>query len=57
MQKIVGRKNSVKNKQLEHENTILKWKAECLYKRLQREAKKSPSKLNPRKKVDVQLRK
>ena len=37
-------------KQLEHENTILKPKAERLYKRLQREAKKSPFKLTPRKK-------
>ena len=50
-------KIQLKMKQLEHENTILKRKAERLYKRLQREAKKSPSKLTPRKKVDVQLRK
>ena len=35
----------------------MKRKAKRLYKRLQREAKKSPSKLTPRKKVDVQLRK
>ena len=55
--KLSEEKNQLKMKQLEHENTILKRKAERLYKRLQREAKKSPSKLTPRKKVDVQLRK
>ena len=50
-------KIQLKMKQFEHENTILKRKAERLYKRLQREAKRSLSRLIPRKKVDVQLRK
>ena len=39
--KLSEEKNQLKMKQLEHENTILKRKAERLYKRLQREAKVS----------------
>ena len=39
--KLSEEKNQLKMKQLEHENTILKRKAERLYKRLQREGKVS----------------
>ena len=39
--RLLEEKIQLKMKQLEHENTILKWKPEYLYKRLQREAEKS----------------